>query len=980
MGLLLGWAALTARAQSSFNGFTYTISSGSVTIQGYTGAGGAVTIPAAISGDPVTVIYDAAFAQITSITSISIPSTVTSIGNETFYGCTGLTSITLPSAVTSIGAYAFDGCSSLTTVTIDGNLSNIGSEAFQSCSSLTSVIFLGNAPPFASDYTVFQGDTNATITYFSGTGWGSTFDGIPATQFPFTYTNTAGAITITGYTGSGGAVTIPATVSGAPVTSIAASALAGSGITTITLPASITSIGADAFQSCTSLTNLSFQGNAPTVGANAFQGDSGASITYLPGTTGWTNPFAGLPAAPSAFTYTVSGGLVTITGYTGAGGAVTVPSTIAGDPVVAIGANAFASHSSITSVTIPNSVTSIGASAFASDANLVSITFLGNAPTVSSTAFQGDSSASITYFSGTTGWTTPFAGLTASQLAFAYSVSGGAATITGYTGTGGAATIPSVIAGNPVTTIGVNAFDNTSTLTSVTIPSSVTSIGSGAFAYCTGLTSITIGGSVTSIGDEAFQDCTGLTSVVIPSSVTAIGNEVFQSCSGLTSVTIPNSVTSIGAEAFQYCTGLSGITIPASVTSIGFGSFANCSGLTSLAIPNSVTTIGAEAFQYCTRLTSVTIPASVTSIGVDAFANTGLTSITFLGNAPAVDSTAFQGDTGATITYSPGTTGWTNPFAGLPASAAATPLTYVRLVNLSARAFVNTGSNILIAGFSIGGSGGKQLLLRGVGPRLGLDPFDIAGALANAQLGLYDGGAAPEPAPELIASDNGWANNTVAGNSPVAAVVTDTTAAIMSSLGAFAYVNGSLDSAVDATLPTGGYSSEISGLGSNPTGVALAEIYDADPGFPTARLVNISARASIGTGSNILIAGFGIAGNTSETVLIRGIGPRLGLSPFFLAGVLAAPQLTLYDGNTPSEVIAANSGWSTTPTTGPSIVAAVVQAASAAVMSSVGAFALTTGSNDTAMLVTLPPGNYTAQLSGVGGTTGIGLIEVYEVQ
>ena len=306
------------------------------------------------------------------------------------------------------------------------------------------------------------------------------------------------------------------------------------------------------------------------------------------------------------------------------------------------------------------------------------------------------------------------------------------------------------------------------------------------------------------------------------------------------------------------------------------------------------------------------------------------------------------------------------------------PSSYARLVNLSARSFVSTGSNILIAGFGIGGSGSKQLLLRGVGPRLGLDPFDISDALANAQLGLYDSGASPEPGPELIASDNGWASNPVTGNSPVAAVISDTTATVMSSLGAFAYVNGSLDSAVDATLATGSYSSEISGLGSNPTGVALAEVYDADTGIPAARLVNISARASIGTGSNILIAGFAIAGNTSETVLIRGIGPRLGLSPFYLAGVLAAPQLTLYDGNTPSAIIAANSGWSTAPTTGSSTVVAVVQAASASVMSSVGAFALTPGSNDAAMLVTLPPGTYTAQLSGVGGTTGIGLIEVYE--
>jgi hypothetical protein len=211
-------------------------------------------------------------------------------------------------------------------------------------------------------------------------------------------------------------------------------------------------------------------------------------------------------------------------------------------------------------------------------------------------------------------------------------------------------------------------------------------------------------------------------------------------------------------------------------------------------------------------------------------------------------------------------------------------------------------------------------------------------------------------------------------------VVTDTTATVISSLGAFPLVANSLDAALDVTLPVGNYTSQVSGVGANPVGVALAEIYDADTGTPAARLVNLSARAQVGTGFNVLIAGFGITGNTSETVLIRGIGPALGLSPFNLTGVLAAPQLTLFDSIGSGNVIAANSGWSAAPTTGNSTVVAVVQQTTAAVMSSVGAFGLTPGSNDAAILVALPPGNYTAQLAGAGGTTGIGLIEVYEVQ
>ena len=149
---------------------------------------------------------------------------------------------------------------------------------------------------------------------------------------------------------------------------------------------------------------------------------------------------------------------------------------------------------------------------------------------------------------------------------------------------------------------------------------------------------------------------------------------------------------------------------------------------------------------------------------------------------------------------------------------------------------------------------------------------------------------------------------------------------------------------------------------SGTTGVALAEVYDADVGTPSSRLINLSARASVGTGSDILIVGFAIEGDGQETVLIRGVGP--GLADFGVSGVLESPQLTLFDSS--GNQIAQNSGWGGSGQL-------------STLFSQVGAFAFDAGSLDDAILVTLPAGSYTAQLSGAGGTTGIALAEIYEV-
>jgi hypothetical protein len=276
-----------------------------------------------------------------------------------------------------------------------------------------------------------------------------------------------------------------------------------------------------------------------------------------------------------------------------------------------------------------------------------------------------------------------------------------------------------------------------------------------------------------------------------------------------------------------------------------------------------------------------------------------------------------------------------------------------RLSNLAVRTGAGSGDRVLIVGFVVGGSGtsgSKTLLIRGVGPTLG--QFGVPGVLADPRLQVHAG----QP-PVLLVENNDWA-----GDPQVTSVTAQ--------LGTFGFAStASKDAALVLNRGADAYTAQISGPG-NEEGVVLAEIYDATPAgaftATTPRLINVSARAQVGTADNILIAGFIIEGNTSKKVLIRAIGPTLGL--FGVPGVLADPKLALFRNGATGN-INENDNWGAVGNA-----AEVAEAAR-----SVGAFALTLESKDAVLLVTLPPGAYSAQVSGVNATTGAALVEVYEV-
>lgn len=266
-----------------------------------------------------------------------------------------------------------------------------------------------------------------------------------------------------------------------------------------------------------------------------------------------------------------------------------------------------------------------------------------------------------------------------------------------------------------------------------------------------------------------------------------------------------------------------------------------------------------------------------------------------------------------------------------------------RLVNMSIRTNAGTGDNTLIVGVGIGGggtSGDKAVLLRAVGPTLAA--FGVGGALPDSVMTVFQGQT-------QAAQNDDWAGGFDFG-----------------SVGAFAFASPSRDAAIyNSAAPSGSFSIQITGK-NNATGVALAEVYDATPmaafTASTPRLVNVAARTQVGTGDNILIAGFVVGGSTPVRVLVRAVGPTLGV--FGVGGVLADPRIAI---TSEGRTVAESDNWGGT---------AELKAAFA----SVAAFAFATdNSRDAALVVTLQPGNYTAQVSGVNNTTGVALVEVYEV-
>ena len=309
--------------------------------------------------------------------------------------------------------------------------------------------------------------------------------------------------------------------------------------------------------------------------------------------------------------------------------------------------------------------------------------------------------------------------------------------------------------------------------------------------------------------------------------------------------------------------------------------------------------------------------------------------------------TLVSDDTGANVAYAATFNGEEDIYYVRIRPTAAVAQT--NLGNISTRSFVQTGEHVMIGGFIVEGTGIKRVIIRALGPEL--TQFGINDALGNPTLELHNRTGA------LIGFNDDWQTTVLGG------VITGNQVNAIQNSGLAP--TAASESAIIADLQPGNYTAVVRGV-NNSTGVALVEVYDFNPGASSS-LGNISTRSFVQTGEHVMIGGFIVEGSATKRVIVRAIGPEL--TQFGISDALANPTLELHNGT--GTLIASNDNWQTT------ILGGIIHTNQVSDIQNSG-HAPTDG-RESAIIATLPPGNYTAIVRGVSNTTGVALVEVYDL-
>lgn len=442
----------------------------------------------------VTNIGVSAFLQCESLTSITIPSGVTSINDVAFAYCTSLKSIELPDHLVSIGVSAFNGCTSLENIVIPAEVTSVGSRAFSACTSLESITL----PPSVTSIGNSAFDSCTSLkAVFAKEGGPLESASVPsdAAKIYYKVEDQSYLSIIKAHTGTQAGIEcieIPKAIGGLDVRVIKEEAFRDCGnIKKIILPDSIREIQNSAFSYCTSLESINIPAGVTSIGNYAF--DSCTSLESI-----------NIPVG-----------------------------------ITSIGDYAFEDCTALKSVVIPQSVTNIGYAAFSRCDKLVSIDIPMGVSMISNHTFEN--CISLT-----------------------------------------AINIPT-----SVRQIGDESFMGCTALESIDIPEGVTSVGQRAFMHCTALESAALPDSLTEIKAGAFQDCTALKSINIPKGVTSIEAFAFSYCQALADVTLPEGIQGIDMCAFDSCPSLETIVLPPSTTYVKVSAFANCTSLKTIFLPQN---------------------------------------------------------------------------------------------------------------------------------------------------------------------------------------------------------------------------------------------------------------------------------------------------------------------------------------------------------------------------------------------------------